>query len=177
MVAHDLEVGQISAAPVVRLARSLHLVCAKHALSQSATLKKELQEKVAKAATPVDDEMLLQLAAKYTGRLFYDYERDKITYRIEDIKHVANKRNMNPPCWEAECIPVELTAEGWSVPSKCLVYDSTGASAIKKKAHVGFGLVELVGEAESPSPMPWVDLYISRHEDIVAKGLCRSAQK
>ena len=116
--------------------------------------------------------MLVQLAVKHTGRLFYDYERDKITYRIEDIK-----RNKSPLCWEAECIPVELTAEGLSVPSKCLVHDSTGASAIKKKACVGFGLVELVGEAESPSPMPWVDLYISRHEDIVAKGLYRSAQK
>ena len=177
MVAHDLEVGQISAAPVVRLARSLHLMCAKYTLAQSTTLKKELQEKMAKAATPVDDEMLVQLAAKYTGRLFYDYERDKITYRIEDIKCVANKRNMNPPCWEAECIPVELTAEGWSVPSKYLVHDSTGASAIKKKARVGFGLVELIGEAESPSPMPWVDLYISRHEDIVAKGLYRPAKE
>ena len=113
MVAHDLEVGQISAAPVVRLARSLHLICAKYTLAQSNTLKKELQEKMAKAATPVDDEMPVQLTAKHTGRLFYDYEWDKITYRIEDIKYVANKRNINPPCWEAECIPVELTAEGW----------------------------------------------------------------
>jgi hypothetical protein len=67
---------------------------------------------------------------------------------------------------------------GWSVPSKCLVYDSTGASAIKKKAHVGFGLVGLVGEAESPSPVPvWVNLHISRHGGVVAKGLHRSAQK
>ena len=45
MVAHDLEVGQISAAPVVRLARSLHLICAKYTLAQSTTLKKELQKK------------------------------------------------------------------------------------------------------------------------------------
>ena len=112
---------------------------------------------------------IVQLAAKYKGRLFYDYERDKITHRIEDIKHVANN-------WEAECTPVELTAEGWSGPSKYLVHDSTGVSAIKKKAYVGFGLVELIGEAESPSPMPWVDLYISRHEDIVAKGLYRPAK-
>jgi hypothetical protein len=177
MVAHDLEVGQISAAPVVRLARSLHLICAKYTLTHSTNLKKELQDKMAKAATPVDDEVLVQLAAKYKGRLFYDYERDKITYSIEDIKHAANKRNINPPCWEAECIPVELTAEGWSVPSKYLVHDSTGASATKKKACVGFDLVELVGEAGSPSPMPWVDLYISRHEDIVAKGLYRSAKE
>jgi hypothetical protein len=111
------------AAPVVRLARSLYLMCTKCTLAQSTTLKKELQEKMAKAATPVDDEMPVQLAAKHTGRLFYDYEWDKITYRIEDIKYVANKRNINPPCWEAECIPVELTAEGWSVPYKDLVYD------------------------------------------------------
>ena len=59
MVAYDLEVGQIAAAPVVRLARSLHLMCAKYTLAQSTTLKKELQEKMAKAATPVDDEMLV----------------------------------------------------------------------------------------------------------------------
>ena len=108
---------------------------------------------------------------------FLGFRAGQITYRTEDTKYVANKRNINPPCWEAECIPVELTAEGWSVPSKCLVRDSTGASAIKKKACVGFGLVELIGEAESPSPMPWVDLYISRHEDIVAKGLYRPAKE
>jgi hypothetical protein len=105
------KLGKFPLPPVVRLARSLYLTCAEHALAHSANLKKELQEKMAKAATPVGDEVLVQLAAKYKGRLFYDYERDKITHRIEDIKHVANN-------WEAECIPVELTAEGWSVPSK-----------------------------------------------------------
>ena len=109
------------------------------------------------AATPVDDALLLQLTSKYKGRLFFDYERDKITYRIEDIKYVSNKKNINPPCWEAECIPVELTDDGWFVLKECLVTDSNGMSAIKKKAYVGFGLVELIGEQESPSPMPWVD--------------------
>jgi len=177
MMAYDLEVGQIAAAPVVRLARNLPSICAQYTLARSTNLKTELQEKMSAAATPVDDALLLQLTSKYKGRLFFDYERDKITYRIEDIKHVSNKKNINPPCWEAECIPVELTDDGWFVLKECLVTDSNGVSAIKKKAYVGFGLVELIGEQESPSPMPWVGLYISRREDIVARGLCRSSKK
>ena len=104
--------------------------------------------------------------------MLFDYERDKITYRIDDIMYVPNKNNPNWPCWEATCVPVQLSpSREWAVPPEHLVSDSAGATAVKQKSYVGFGLVELVGESETPTPMPWVDLYIARHE--VAAGLYR----
>lgn len=175
MIEYDLAVGQVEARPVVKLARILHSISVPHTMARSIDLKKELLDKLSEAAAPIDDELLLQLIASYKGRLLYDYERDKKTYRIDDIMYVANKNNLNWPCWEATCIPVELSPDNvWSVPSVHLVKGSSGAAVIKKKAFVGFGLVELIGEAEIPTPMPWVDLYIARHEDLQASGKYRT---
>ena len=174
MIGHDLAVGQVEKSPVVQFARTLACISAAHTMARSTTLKKELLEKLSEDAAPCDDPILLQLTSAYKGRMLYDYERDKITYRIEDIMFVPNKNNLNWPCWEATCIPVQLSSGGeWLVPALHLVSDSTGATAVKKKSYVGFGLVELVGGSETPSPMPWVDLYVARHEEILASGLYR----
>ena len=132
-------------------------------------LKQEMVARLTEAAMPVDGQLLLDLTLKYKGRYFYDYERDKATYRVDDILYVDNKKNSNPPCWEAICIRVELRdSVGWCVSAEHLV---EGTLVVKNKSHVGFGLVELVGPSETPSPMPWVDLYITRHEENATRGL------
>jgi hypothetical protein len=133
MIDHDLAVGQVEKSPVVQFARTLACIIAAHTMARSTTLKKELLEKLSEDAAPCDDPILLQLTSAYKGRMLYDYERDKITYRIEDIMFVPNKNNLNWPCWEATCIPVQLSPGGeWLVPALHLVSDSTGATAVKK---------------------------------------------
>ena len=172
MIAYDHAVGQVEVAPVLNLARSLHAISAAHTTALSSDLKKGMLDKLAAASAPVDGGILVHLLGKYKGRLFYDYERDKKTFRVEDIKFVSNKTNANWPCWEATCVEVAMGEGGeWCVPSHHLVKDTAGLTAIKKKSYEGFGLVELIGEAEIPSPMPWVDLYIARHEANLAAGL------
>ena len=174
MIHHDRSVGQVEVAPALKLTRTLACISSAHTMARSTALKKELLDKLSEGTEARDDPLLLQLTSAYKGRMLYDYERDKITYRIEDIMYVPNKNNPNWPCWEATCVPVQLSPSGeWAVPPEHLVSDSTGATAVKKKSYVGFGLVELVGESETPTPMPWVDLYMARHEAILAAGLYR----
>ena len=170
MIKHDRRVQQEpkeGARGSVKVMRELPVISPAHTDPTSLRLKKELHDKRVAAATPVDGPLYVELANKYLGLLFFDYETDKRTYRIDAISYIENEKSTNPPAWVATSVEVFRGADGkWAPASKNMVVDSHGGVEVKRKAYEEYALVELP-ELEDPLRRPWVDQYVAKHEELL----------
>jgi len=170
MIKHDRRVKQKpkkGTQPSVKVMRELPIISLAHTDPTSLRLKKELHDKRVAAATPVDDPLYVELANKYLGLLFYDYETDKRTYRIDSISYIQNEKNTNPPAWVATSVEVFRGADGdWAPASKNVVVDSQGGVVVKRKAYEEYALVELP-DSENPLRRLWVDQHAAKHVGLL----------
>ena len=151
-------------APPVRTARNLHTISTSHVpahlVATYARLEKQQQEK----AKAIDDPLLLKFHADHHGKLLYEYDDPKKrTFRVKDIKWLPKKKH-----WVAECVVVELSAEGkWETPRSMYVGTAANDSlrsnpVLKKNALEDFFLAD----ATDPSNIQcgaWVGKYTEAH--------------
>ena len=170
MIKHDHRVKQKpkkGTQPSVKVMRELPIISLAHTDPTSLRLKKELHDKRVAAATPVDGPLHVELANKYLGLLFYDFETDKRTYRIDSISYIENEKNTNPPAWVANSVEVFRGADDdWAPASKNVVVDSQGGVVVKRKAYEEYALVELP-DSENPLRRLWVDQHAAKHVGLL----------
>ena len=170
MIKHDVKAKQKpkkGTKPTVKIVREVPTISIAHTDPASLRMKKELHDKRAEAATPVDDPSCVELAETHLGLLFYDFEEDKRTYRIDSISHIENEKNTNPPAWVATSVEVFRDVHGdWAPASANVVVDSEGGVAVKRKAYEEHALVELP-DPENHVRRPWVDQHVAKHKELL----------
>ena len=140
---------------------------------ERATLYKlQLLQKANTLATQTDDDILIELEAKYKGNILYDYEtraRQKL-FRVVAVQYVKSNAKQVLSCWEATCEPVIRRSDGsFHVPTAHLVQGPTGASKALASSLQGYALAEFCnGDDALPVSLPWVDLYIRYFNDNIA---------
>ena len=163
MIADDIKEGRYAAANLkeaqateVSIARQLPVISEQHTAAYSKTLKEEEKAAARELMEVPDDEVLVDLIAKYVGAHFYDMEVDQ-TYEVVAVQY--DERN-GLAYYEATSVQVEQGGDGsWAVPSAfCVV----GSEVIKDEFLVGYSLMDLT-DPENAVLLPEVDEMMAAH--------------
>jgi hypothetical protein len=153
--------------------RALPSIACDYTNPKASAYKLEYSNVIAKLATPVDDPVYLDLHAKYSGAILFDYETRAThkLFRIAAIQFVRSFSSNRPSCWEATCEPgFRDSASGdFLVHAQHKV---AGSEVLQATALQGYALTEYPnGMDQEGVHLPWVDNYVAHFKLLVQASL------